>query len=157
MLSQTLANRETQVGFPLFARSGRYPRLTEQGRALLDSARAAASSMDGFKAKARTLAEGLEAELSVAVDVMLPIARLTEAVGRFHREIPGTPLRLDVEALGAVPAQAALPAGSRGFLSRRAARVRHGFPVRGAGGRGRLSARRLAGADCAARRRATCH
>jgi DNA-binding transcriptional LysR family regulator len=102
VVSQTLANLEQQVGFALFDRSGRYPRLTEQGRALLDSARAAASSMDGFKAKARTLAEGLEAELSVAVDVMFPIARLTEAVRAFHHEFPGTPLRLDVEALGAV-------------------------------------------------------
>jgi DNA-binding transcriptional LysR family regulator len=102
VVSQTLANLEQQVGFALFDRSGRYPRLTEQGRALLDSARAAARSMDGFKAKARTLAEGLEAELSVAVDVMFPIARLTEAVRAFHHEFPGTPLRLDVEALGAV-------------------------------------------------------
>jgi DNA-binding transcriptional LysR family regulator len=102
VVSQTLANLELQVGFALFDRSGRYPRLTEQGRALLDSARAAASSMDGFKAKARTLAEGLEAELAVAVDVMFPIARLTEAVRLFHQEFPGTPLRLDVEALGAV-------------------------------------------------------
>ncbi|WP_028105041.1 LysR family transcriptional regulator [Pseudoduganella violaceinigra] len=102
VVSQTLANLELQVGFALFDRSGRYPRLTEQGRALLDSARAAASSMDGFKARARTLAEGLEAELSVAVDVMFPIARLTEAVRAFHQEFPSTPLRLDVEVLGAV-------------------------------------------------------
>ena len=102
VVSQTLANLELQVGFSLFDRSGRYPQLTEQGRALLDSARAAAHSMDSFKARARTLAEGLEAELSVAVDVMYPIARLTEAVRAFHQEFPTTPLRLDVEALGAV-------------------------------------------------------
>lgn len=102
VVSHTLANLEAQVGFALFDRGGRYPRLTEQGRALLDSARAAAASMDGFKARARTLAEGLEAELAVAVDVMYPIARLTEAVRCFHREFPATPLRLDVEALGAV-------------------------------------------------------
>lgn len=102
VVSQTLANLEMQVGFRLFDRSGRYPTLTEQGRALLDAARAAASSMDGFKARARMLAEGLEPELSVAVDVMFPIERLTEAVRRFHSEFPSTPLRLDVEALGAV-------------------------------------------------------
>lgn len=102
VVSQTLANLEAQVGFPLFDRSGRYPRLTEQGRALLDSARAAAGSMDSFKARARTLAEGLEPELAVAVDVMYPIARLTEAVRAFHEEFPATPLRLDVEVLGAV-------------------------------------------------------
>ncbi|WP_394781576.1 LysR substrate-binding domain-containing protein, partial [Undibacterium sp.] len=76
--------------------------LTEAGRALLADARAAANSMDVFKAKARTLAEGLEPELAVSVDVMFPIARLTEAVQAFHAAFPTTPLRLYVEALGAV-------------------------------------------------------
>ncbi len=102
VVSQTLANLEQQIGLPLFDRSGRYPQLTDAGRALLDDARAAAASMDGFKAKARTLAEGLEAELAVAVDVMYPIAALTEAVRSFHQQFPRTPLRLYVEALGAV-------------------------------------------------------
>lgn len=102
VVSHTLANLEAQVGFALFDRSGRYPQLTEAGRALLAEARRAADSMDAFKARARTLAEGLEPELSVAVDVMYPIAKLTEAVQAFHREFPSTPLRLYVEALGAV-------------------------------------------------------
>ena len=102
VVSATLANLEQQVGFPLFDRSGRYPQLTEAGRALLASAREAADSMDSFKAKARTLAEGMEAELSVAVDVMFPIGRLTAAVQAFHREFPTIPLRLYVEAMGAV-------------------------------------------------------
>ncbi|MGO4377941.1 LysR family transcriptional regulator [Pseudoduganella sp. RAF53_2] len=101
VVSQTLANLEQQVGFPLFDRSRRYPRLTEQGRALLEDARAAASSMDGFKARARSLSEGLEPELSVSVDVMFPIARLTDAVRCFHEKYPSTPLRLGVEVLGA--------------------------------------------------------
>ena len=102
VVSHTLANLELQVGFALFDRSGRYPRLTEAGRALLADARRAADSMDAFKARARTLSEGLEPELSVVVDVMYPIAKLTTAVQAFHREFPSTPLRLYVEALGAV-------------------------------------------------------
>ncbi|MFS2006858.1 LysR family transcriptional regulator [Duganella sp. CT11-25] len=102
VVSTTLANLEQQVGFALFERTGRYPQLTEAGRALLEQARAAASSMDAFKAKARTLAEGLEPELAVAVDVMFPIATLTSAVQAFQQAFPSTPLRLYVEALGAV-------------------------------------------------------
>jgi DNA-binding transcriptional LysR family regulator len=102
VVSTTLANLEMQVGFALFERSGRYPQLTDAGRALLEQARAAANSMDEFKAKAKTLAEGLEPELSVAVDVMYPIANLTAAVQAFHQRFPNTPLRLYVEALGAV-------------------------------------------------------
>ena len=102
VVSHTLANLELQVGFALFERTGRYPVLTEQGRALLEGARAAVGSMDAFKARARTLAEGLEPELAVAVDVMFPIATLTAAVQAFQQQFPSTPLRLHVEALGAV-------------------------------------------------------
>ena len=96
VVSTTLANLEQQVGFPLFERTGRYPQLTEAGRALLSQARQAVDSMDAFKARARTLAEGLEPELVVAVDVMFPIETLTAAVQAFHQAFPGTPLRLYV-------------------------------------------------------------
>lgn len=101
VVSQTLANLEGQIGVTLFDRGGRYPRLTEQGTALLAEARKVVHGMDGFKAKARTIAEGLEPELSVAMDVMYPMASLTVAVGSFRQQFPHTPLRLYVEALGA--------------------------------------------------------
>src|SRR5260370_42018635 len=77
VVSQTLANLEGQIGVQLFDRSRRYPRLTEQGKALLGEARTVVHGMDGFKAKARTIAEGLEPELSVAIDVMYPMESLT--------------------------------------------------------------------------------
>jgi DNA-binding transcriptional LysR family regulator len=102
VVSTTLANLEQQVGFELFERTGRYPRLTEAGAALLEQARVAVDSMNAFKARARTLAEGLEPELAVAVDVMFPIATLTATVQAFQQQFPATPLRLYVEALGAV-------------------------------------------------------
>jgi DNA-binding transcriptional LysR family regulator len=76
--------------------------LTEQGTALLSQARLVVSGMDGFKSKARAIADGLEPELSVVVDVMYPMASLTVAVGEFREAFPHTPLRLYVEALGAV-------------------------------------------------------
>jgi DNA-binding transcriptional LysR family regulator len=102
VVSHTLANLEQQVGFALFERTGRYPQLTEAGRTLLADAKNAVNGMDVFKARARTLAEGLEPELAVSVDVMFPIARLTDTVRAFHAAFPTTPLRLHVEALGAV-------------------------------------------------------
>jgi DNA-binding transcriptional LysR family regulator len=102
VVSHTLANLELQVGFALFDRSGRYPVITDAGQALLEQARTVVGSMDAFKARARTLAEGLEPELAVAVDVMFPIAKLTAAVQAFQKQFPTTPLRLYVEALGAV-------------------------------------------------------
>jgi DNA-binding transcriptional LysR family regulator len=58
--------------------------------------------MDAFKSSAKGLASGLEPELSIVVDVMYPISQVTAAVGAFRYAFPDTPLRLHVEALGAV-------------------------------------------------------
>jgi DNA-binding transcriptional LysR family regulator len=102
VISQTLANLEGQLGVSLFDRSARYPVLTEDGRALLEEARAVADRMDGFKARAKTLREGLEPELSLSIDVMYPMSDLTAAVAKFRDTFPHTPLRLFVEVLGAV-------------------------------------------------------
>jgi DNA-binding transcriptional LysR family regulator len=102
VVSHTLANLELQLGIKLFDRSGRYPRLTDEGHALLHDARGVADGMDGFKARARTMREGLEPELSVVIDVVYPMAALTKAVGFFRAKFPNTPLRLYVEALGGV-------------------------------------------------------
>lgn len=102
VVSQTLANLEGQLGVTLFNRSARYPTLTEDGRALLENARAVADQVDGFKARAKTLREGLEPELSLSIDVMYPMSELIDAVAKFHDKFPHTPLRLFVEVLGAV-------------------------------------------------------
>jgi DNA-binding transcriptional LysR family regulator len=102
VVSKTLSNLEGQFGVSLFDRSRRRPVLTAQGQVLLAQARTVVSDVDLLKAQAKTLAGGLEAELSVVVEVMFPMARLTAAVTTFHAAFPLTPLRLYVEALGAV-------------------------------------------------------
>jgi DNA-binding transcriptional LysR family regulator len=78
VVSQTLANLEAQLDVKLFDRSSRQPVLTSQGLALLAEARAVVSGMDVFKARAKGLAQGLEPELSVVVDVM-ELARTSRA------------------------------------------------------------------------------
>jgi DNA-binding transcriptional LysR family regulator len=98
VVSQTLANLEGQLGVTLFDRSGRLPVLTDQGRALLADARAVASHVDLLKAQARSLAGGLEPELSVAVDIMFPDETFAAAVAGFQKEYPTTLLRFDVES-----------------------------------------------------------
>ena len=102
VVSQTLANLEAQLGIKLFDRSERYPKLTEEGRSLLPDARAVADNIDEFKARARAMREGLEPELAVAMDVMYPMEALTRAATHSRKAYPHTPLRLYVEALGAV-------------------------------------------------------
>ena len=58
--------------------------------------------LDGLLAKARGLIAGLEAEVAIVVDVMLPIQRLVEVLDAFRAAFPTVALRLYVEALGAV-------------------------------------------------------
>jgi DNA-binding transcriptional LysR family regulator len=102
VVSKTLANLEGQFGVSLFDRARRRPVLTPQGQVLLAHARTVVGDVDLLKAQAKRLAGGLEAELSVVVEVMFPMATLTDAVTAFHAAFPLTPLRLYVEALGAV-------------------------------------------------------
>src|SRR6266850_6523236 len=102
VVSQTLANLEAQLGGTLFDRSRRAPVLTKEGVALLAEARAVVSGMDVFKARAKGLSDGLEPELSIVVDVVFPLEPLTGAVAGFQAKFPAVPLRLHVEALGAV-------------------------------------------------------
>jgi DNA-binding transcriptional LysR family regulator len=98
VVSQTLANLESQIGVKLFDRRARFPVLTAQGRALLPEARAVAGGIELFKARAKCLAGGLEPELSVAVDVLFPEATFTAAVGAFQTRFPATLLRFEVES-----------------------------------------------------------
>src|SRR3977135_1845724 len=102
VISQTLANLEAQLGVKLFDRSSRSPVLTSQGVALLAEARAVVGGMDLFKARAKGLSDGLEPELSIVGDVVVPLERLTAGGPAFQAEFPAVPLRLYVEALGAV-------------------------------------------------------
>lgn len=101
VVSELVSNLEAQIGVTLFDRSGRYPALTPEGAVLLADARSIVSGLDFMKARAKGMSAGLEAELSVVVDVLFPITAITEAAKEFREKYPGTPLRLYVEALGA--------------------------------------------------------
>ena len=103
VISYAIANLESRLGLVLFERDAtRRPVLTVAGRAVLGEARAVAHGIDGLRAKARGLLGGLEAEVNLAVDVLLPTARVVDALKAFQQEFPTVALRLHVETLGAV-------------------------------------------------------
>lgn len=105
VISYGIVNLEAQIGLLLFEREGsRKPKLTTAGRALLAEARTVNQGMDGFRAKVKGLLDGLEAEVDVAVDVMLPSARLGKVLREFRIAFPTVSLRLHTETLGAVTA-----------------------------------------------------
>jgi DNA-binding transcriptional LysR family regulator len=102
-ITYAIDNLEAQLGLRLFDRvATRKPILTEAGRAVLAEARSIARGVDLLRAKVKGLQAGLEAQVSLVVDVLLPTARLVDALQAFQAEFPTVALRLHVEALGAV-------------------------------------------------------
>ncbi|MFC7735369.1 LysR family transcriptional regulator [Roseomonas sp. GCM10028921] len=103
VISYAVGNLEAQLGLLLFDReSTRRPQLTEAGRTVLAEARTVAHGVDALRAKVRGLLAGLEAEVHLAIDVLLPTARVVDALQAFQAEFPTVALRLRMEALGAV-------------------------------------------------------
>jgi DNA-binding transcriptional LysR family regulator len=102
VVSYTVANLEAQLGLPLFVRGQRRPVLTEAGKAILGDARRIDRGIDELRARAAGLTAGLEAEVSLVVDVMFPTQRLVCVLRAFAAHYPSVALRLRVEALGAV-------------------------------------------------------
>jgi DNA-binding transcriptional LysR family regulator len=103
VVSYSIANLEAQLGVSLFDReSTRKPQLTDFGRTVLAEARTIYGGVDGLRAKVKGLLQGLEAEVHLALDVMLPASRVVDALKSFRAEFPTVGLRLHMEALGGV-------------------------------------------------------
>jgi DNA-binding transcriptional LysR family regulator len=81
VISYSIGNLEAQLGGPLFDReSTRKPQLTDAGRTVLAEARTIANGISGLRAKVKGLLEGLEAEIHLVLDVMLPPSRAHRAL-----------------------------------------------------------------------------
>lgn len=101
-ISYAVATLEAQLGVVLFERQGsRRPVLTEAGRAILGPARGVGDQIDDLVAAVRALNRGLESELTLAVDVMVPLGLLAGVLREFQAVFPTVDLRLHVERLGA--------------------------------------------------------
>jgi len=104
-VSYGVAQLEAQLGLMLFDREGsRRPVLTPAGKALLADARRVADDADALVSRVRAMNQGLESELTLAIDVMAPSATLAAILRDFQQAFPTVDLRLHVEALGAVAA-----------------------------------------------------
>lgn len=102
-ISYALVNLEAQLGVALFHRAAtRRLELTTAGGVVLAEARTLARGVDTLRARVKGLQGGLEAEVALVVDVMLPTDRLVAALTAFQAHFPTVAVRLHVEALGAV-------------------------------------------------------
>jgi DNA-binding transcriptional LysR family regulator len=102
-ISYAIDTLEQQLGLLLFDRgTTRKPRLTRHGEAVVSEAKAVALSVETLRARVRGFLNDLEPEVSLVVDSLLPLSRLTRLLREFNDRFPTVPLRLLVETLGGV-------------------------------------------------------
>ncbi len=99
-ISQAIATLEAAQGVALFDRSGHRPRLTEVGRVLVDQARLVLASAARFEAVAAGTREGLEPELALAIDPLVPTAPLIDSLRALSETFPDLPVSFSTEGLG---------------------------------------------------------
>src|SRR6202167_595262 len=99
-ISQSIQTLETTLGVTLFDRSGKTPRLTDAGKALVGDSRALIAGAQPIRARAQSIAEDVEPELTLAVDSMLPIPLLMESLKALRLAFPLLPASVFTEALG---------------------------------------------------------
>lgn len=103
VVSYTIANLEAQLEVVLFERNGvRQPKLTDEGRAMLEDARRIVAGLQEMRARAKGLKQGLEAELSVAISTMVPAEAVVAVLRDFREQFPTVTLSLNVGELGMV-------------------------------------------------------
>ena len=99
-ISQAVAGLEATQGVQLFDRSGHRPQLTEIGRLLVDQARMVLASAARFEAVAANTRAGLEPELALAIDPLVPSAPLIESLRALRDTYPDLPVSFSTEGLG---------------------------------------------------------
>ncbi|EGR0620912.1 LysR family transcriptional regulator [Vibrio parahaemolyticus] len=97
VISQHIMNMELDCGVDLFDRSGRYPKLTTNGHALMPYAQAAISQLDRLNNKATQLFSAQASELVLAIDEGIPLTRLPDVLKNLEQQFP----QLQVECLTA--------------------------------------------------------
>jgi DNA-binding transcriptional LysR family regulator len=102
-ISYAIDTLEQQLGLSLFDRgTTRKPRLTREGEAIVSEAKAVALSVETLRARVRGFLDNLEPEVSLVVDSIFPVDRLTVLLRQFNDRFPTVPVRLLVESLGGV-------------------------------------------------------
>ena len=100
-ISHAIANLEDQLQLKLFDRSGHKPTLTVEGRALLADIQAILVKVDAMRARAQSLGEGLELSLTLALDPLVSVRMVSEALFHLREIYPTVSLRIVAAPLGA--------------------------------------------------------
>jgi DNA-binding transcriptional LysR family regulator len=99
-ISQAVGTLEATQGVELFDRRGHRPQLTDIGRVLLAQARLVLASAARFEAVATNSRGGLEPQLVVAIDPLVPTTPLIESLRALSDTYPDLPVSFSTEGLG---------------------------------------------------------
>ncbi|RZT43034.1 LysR family transcriptional regulator [Cupriavidus agavae] len=94
VISAAVANLEIDLDTALFDRTGRYPVLTPAGERLLVEARVILERCEHFRGVAKSLGEGVESRLTLAVDELYPEEALGGMLEEFSQRFPSVELEL---------------------------------------------------------------
>lgn len=100
-ISHAIANLEDQLQVELFDRSGHRPQLTPAGASLLGDIRTLLVKVDAVRARARGLGQGVELEMTVAIDPQFSLPVLGRALEALQKDYPSVAFRLLSTPLGA--------------------------------------------------------
>ncbi|PHS63753.1 MAG: LysR family transcriptional regulator [Thalassobium sp.] len=92
-ISIAIANLETDIGCPLFDRSGRQPQLNEAGRQVLAQVEAILAASEQLDALAQRLAANIEPLLSLVMTDIYSVVFHGEVMTSFAERFPHTELR----------------------------------------------------------------
>lgn len=98
-LTYAVQQMEAELDLQVFDRSGHRARLTPAGKVLLEEGRTLLKAAAETEARARQAAEGWEPELTLALDIALPIAPVLDCIAELHGLAPQTAIRIRSEVL----------------------------------------------------------
>ncbi|NDJ56353.1 LysR family transcriptional regulator [Enterobacteriaceae bacterium 4M9] len=96
-ISYTIKKLEESLGITLFTRKSRYLTLTPSGEYFVQHSVALLHDLDALKRNTILIATGVEKELTVAVNNIIPRRAVVQFIVEFERTFPGTQLTVNTE------------------------------------------------------------
>lgn len=96
-ISYTIRKTEEALGAELFVRKGRYIELTPAGRYFIEHSRTIIGDMEALRRNTVLIHDGVERELTVAVNNIIPTSILVELIRDFELQFSSTTLTVSLE------------------------------------------------------------
>lgn len=96
-ISYTIKKAEEALGADLFIRKGRYIELTPAGCYFIEHSKTILGDMDALRRNTVLIHDGIEREITIAVNNIIPNAVLAEFIRDFERQFTSTTLTVSLE------------------------------------------------------------